>query len=210
MGRSDDVQQSITVQPSTSFRRPSANAALRFASRILTQEPVAGWASLNGEPLGPTTSAESTQYHARWTVLEADVEVTLSSRAPEGTKIRFLKFYRCFNRFAMKCFFHEALMYFRYLVGVCIIDNTNLARLRGTGKNAVMVPEREEFASRYGFRFVCHEVNHSNRKAGNERSFFTTLPRVVNSPLISHVITLHITGLNQVNSTDSDNTMCCE
>jgi hypothetical protein len=31
----------------------------------------------------------------------------------------------------------------------------------------------EEFASRYGFQFVCHEVKHSDRKAGNERSFFT-------------------------------------
>ena len=91
------------------------------------------------------------------------------------SKMRFLKFYRCFNRFTMKCFFHEALMHFHYVAAVCIIDNTNLARLRGTGKNAVMAPEMEEFASRYGFRFVCHEVNHSNRKAGNERSFFTVV-----------------------------------
>ena len=89
------------------------------------------------------------------------------------SKMRFLKFYRSFNRFNMKCFFHEALMHFHYVAMVCIIDNTNLARLRGTGKNAVMVPEMEEFASRYGFRFVCHEIKHSNRKAGNERSFFT-------------------------------------
>ncbi len=89
------------------------------------------------------------------------------------SKMRFLKFYRSFNRFNMKCFFHEALMHFRYAAAVCIIDNTNLARLRGTGKNAVMVPEMEKLASRYGFQFVCHEVKHSNRKAGNERSFFT-------------------------------------
>ncbi len=89
------------------------------------------------------------------------------------SKMRYLKFYRSFNRFAMKCFFHEALMHFGYAAAVCIIDNTSLARLRGTGKNAVMVPEMEEFASRYGFQFVCHEVKHSDRKAGNERSFFT-------------------------------------
>jgi hypothetical protein len=31
----------------------------------------------------------------------------------------------------------------------------------------------EQFARRYGFEFVCHEVGHANRKAGNERSFFT-------------------------------------
>ena len=29
------------------------------------------------------------------------------------------------------------------------------------------------FAERYGFQFRCHEIRHANRKAGNERSFWT-------------------------------------
>lgn len=89
------------------------------------------------------------------------------------SKMRYLKFYRSFNRFAMKCFIHEALTFWGYAAPVCIIDNTNLARLRGTGKNAVITPEMKQFAKQYGFEFVCHEVRHSNRKAGNERSFYT-------------------------------------
>ena len=89
------------------------------------------------------------------------------------SKIRYLKFYRSFNRFRMKCFFHEALVYWGYAAGMCIIDNTNLARLRGTGANAVIVPEMERFADQYGFKFVCHEKGHANRKAGNERGFYT-------------------------------------
>jgi len=89
------------------------------------------------------------------------------------SKIRYLKFYRSFNRFRMKCFFHEALAYWKYAAENCIIDNTNLARLRGTGRNAVMVPEMERFAAQYGFKFVCHEKGHANRKAGNERGFYT-------------------------------------
>jgi hypothetical protein len=88
-------------------------------------------------------------------------------------KVRYLKFYPSFNRFKMKCFFHEALSFWGYAAQVCIIDNTNLACLRGTGKNAVIVPEMEQFAKHYGFKFVCHQVNHPNRKAGNERGFFT-------------------------------------
>jgi transposase len=88
-------------------------------------------------------------------------------------KMRYLKFYRGFNRFKMKCFFHEALSFWGYAAAQCIIDNTNLARLYGTGKNAVMVPEMHQFAKQYGFTFVCHEKGHANRKAGNERSFFT-------------------------------------
>lgn len=89
------------------------------------------------------------------------------------SKRRYLKFYRAFNRFKMKCFFHEALMFWGYAAPDCIIDNTNLARLRGTGSNAVMVPEMEAFGKQYGFRFRCHEIGHPNRKAGEERSFWT-------------------------------------
>jgi hypothetical protein len=89
------------------------------------------------------------------------------------SKRRFLRFYRRFNRFQMKCFLHEALQFWGYAAKICIIDNTNLARLRGTGANAVMVPEMADFAREHGFQFVCHEKGHANRKAGEERSFWT-------------------------------------
>ena len=89
------------------------------------------------------------------------------------SKIRYLKFYMNFKRFKMKCFIHEALDYYKYCAKICIIDNTNLARLSGSGKNAVIVPEMEVFGKKYGFEFVCHSLGHANRKAGNERSFYT-------------------------------------
>jgi hypothetical protein len=91
------------------------------------------------------------------------------------SKRRYLKFYRVFNRFGMKCFLHEALMFWAYAARQCIIDNTNLARWRGTGKQAVIVPEMVSFAARYGFEFLCHELRHSNRKAGEERSFWVAV-----------------------------------
>jgi transposase len=89
------------------------------------------------------------------------------------SKRRYLKFYRVFNRFAMKCFLHEGLMFWGYSAPQCIIDNTNLARLRGAGKGAIIVAEMNSFSRRYGFEFVCHAINHPNRKAGEERSFWT-------------------------------------
>ena len=89
------------------------------------------------------------------------------------SKRRYLKFYRAFNRFAMKCFLHEALMFWGHAAKQCVIDNTNLARLRGSGKQAVIVPEMAAFAERYGFQFLCHAIRHPNRKAGEERSFWT-------------------------------------
>ncbi|MFO8003818.1 helix-turn-helix domain-containing protein [Thioalkalivibrio sp.] len=89
------------------------------------------------------------------------------------SKRRYLRFYRAFNRFRMKCFLHEALSFWGYGARECIIDNTNLARLRGTGQAALIVPEMERFGAAYGFRFLCHEIRHANRKAGEERSFWT-------------------------------------
>ena len=89
------------------------------------------------------------------------------------SKRRYLKFYRAFDRFRMKCFFHQALTFWGYAAGQCIIDNTNLARLRGTGANALIHPEMEAFARQYGFAYHCHALRHANRKAGEERSFWT-------------------------------------
>jgi hypothetical protein len=54
-----------------------------------------------------------------------------------------------------------------------VIDNTNLARLRGSGRQAVIAPEMAAFAQGYGFTFLCHALRHPNRKAGEERSFWT-------------------------------------
>lgn len=89
------------------------------------------------------------------------------------SKRRYLRFYHSFNRFAMKCFLHEGLMFWGSAAKYNIIDNTNLARLRGSGKLAVIVPEMAAFAERYGFQFLCHAIRHPNRKAGEERSFWT-------------------------------------
>ena len=89
------------------------------------------------------------------------------------SKRRYLRFYRAFNRFKMKCFFHQALLYWGYSAPQCLIDNTNLARLCGLGANAVIVPEMEAFSRQLGFVFCCHARGHADRKAGEERSFWT-------------------------------------
>ena len=89
------------------------------------------------------------------------------------SKKRFLQFYRTFTRFKMKCFFYEAFKEIKYAAPTCIVDNTNLVVDYGTGPNAVMHAEMVAFARRYGFTFVAHRIGHSDRKAGEERSFWT-------------------------------------
>jgi len=102
------------------------------------------------------------------------VKVTASSIYLRYSKMLYLKFYLHFQKYDLKCFLHEALQYFGGSANVCIIDNTNLARLRGVGASAIMSADTDEFSKKYGFEFVCHEIKHSNRKAGIERSFCTT------------------------------------
>lgn len=89
------------------------------------------------------------------------------------SKMRYIRFYPNFNRFKMKSFFHEALTYWGYTAETCVIDNTNLAVLYGTGTDAVFHPEMIAFAKRYGLEWLAHEKGHANRKAGTERNFWT-------------------------------------
>lgn len=88
-------------------------------------------------------------------------------------KQRYLKFYPHFRRFEMKCFTYEALKFYKYVAPICVVDNTNLVVLHGTGKNAVFVPEMITLAKDFGFKWFAHEKGHCNRKAGEERSFWT-------------------------------------
>ena len=125
----------------------------------------------------PDKPGEEMQHDTTTYMLEVGkkrIKVVASIIYYRYSKVRYLKFYRSFNRFAMKCFLHEALMFWEYAASECIIDNTNLARLSGTGRRAIIVGEMEQFALKYGFKFICHELKHANRKAGNERSFYTT------------------------------------
>ncbi len=97
--------------------------------------------------------------------------VVCSSIYMRYSKMTYIKFYRSFDRFAMKCFFNEALCFWGCCAKKCVIDNTHLAIWYGTGSRAVFVDEMVSFARHYGFKWVAHEIKHSNRKAGVE-SFF--------------------------------------
>ena len=83
----------------------------------------------------------------------------------------FFQFYPQFRRFECKVFLTEA---FRYLDGVCqrcLIDNTHVVVLKGTGRDMIPVPEMAAFAERFGFPFVAHAVGDANRSARVERMF---------------------------------------
>lgn len=89
------------------------------------------------------------------------------------SKMRYIKYYVRFNRFAMKCFMDEALRFWNYCASMCIIDNTSLAINYGSGRRAIFSKEMVSFGRNYGFEWYAHEIRHSNRKAGTERNFRT-------------------------------------
>ena len=87
------------------------------------------------------------------------------------SRMIFIRLYACFTRFECKVFLTEALQYFGRVASSCMIDNTHVIVLRGTGKDMVPVPEMAAFAERYGFAFVAHELGDANRSARVEGPF---------------------------------------
>ena len=114
-----------------------------------------------------------TSPYLKFKIGKKTVNIVCSALYFRYSKMRYVRFYFNFNRFTMKCFFHEALTFFGYTAKICVIDNTNLAVLHGTGKDAVLNPEMEAFAKNYGFQWLAHEKGHADRKAGEERTFRT-------------------------------------
>ena len=50
-------------------------------------------------------------------------------------------------------------------------SNTSIAIVCGSGSRAQMAPEIEAFEERFGFRFLAHEIMHSDRKGKIERPY---------------------------------------
>jgi len=87
------------------------------------------------------------------------------------SRILFFQMFPRFDRFTCKTFLADALHYIGGACKSCMIDNTHVVVLRGTGREMVPVPEMEAFAERYGFCFHAHEKGDANRSARVERPF---------------------------------------
>lgn len=83
----------------------------------------------------------------------------------------FFQFYPRFTRFECKVFLSDAVQYHDGTCEFCMIDNTHVVVLRGTGKEMVPVPEMEAFSRRLRFAFIAHEKGDANRSARVERPF---------------------------------------
>ena len=87
------------------------------------------------------------------------------------SRMQFIQCYPCFTRFECKIFLTDAISYFDGACGRCMIDNTHIIVLKGSGKDMVPAPEMAAFATRFGFRFEAHEIGDANRSARVEGPF---------------------------------------
>jgi transposase len=87
------------------------------------------------------------------------------------SRMIYMQVYEVFNRFIDKVFLTEAVKFFDGAAKSCMIDNTHVVVVSGTGKNAKMSPEMEAFGKRFGFTFNAHAVGHANRSGRVERPF---------------------------------------
>jgi transposase len=87
------------------------------------------------------------------------------------SRMLFFEFFPTFTRFECKVFLTDAFQYLQGACNTCLIDNTHVVVLRGTGRDMVPVPEMAAFADRYGFHFQAHEKGDAKRSARVERKF---------------------------------------
>ena len=83
----------------------------------------------------------------------------------------FIQFYAKFDRFHCKVFLTDAFKHMGGACRRCVIDNTSIVIACGSGSRAQVSPEIEAFEQRFGFRFLAHEIMHSDRKGKVERPF---------------------------------------
>ena len=87
------------------------------------------------------------------------------------SRMTYSQYSPTFTRFDCKVFLTEGIEYFDGAAQRCMIDNTHVVVLRGTGADMVPVPEMAAFAERFGFTFAAHEVGDANRSARVEGPF---------------------------------------
>lgn len=118
-----------------------------------------------GQEMQHDTSPHQAEVAGRRTLVQSAALALCFSR------MLFFQGYPHFRRFECKVFLTEALTYFEGACGRCMIDNTHLVVLAGSGKQMVPVPEMAAFGQRFGFEFVAHAIGNANRSARVERPF---------------------------------------
>jgi hypothetical protein len=83
----------------------------------------------------------------------------------------YAAYFPTFTRFDAKVFLTRALAFMDGSCRTCVIDNTSVVVVAGSGPGAIFAPDMEELGRHYGFEFMAHKLGHADRKARVERPF---------------------------------------
>src|SRR6266702_604901 len=127
------------------FGYSTLTAWLKRAGIGETVKPPAGHYDFQpGEEMQHDTSP----FHAAIGGVHKAVQIT--SLVVCYSRLLFFQCYPRFRRFECKCFLADAAVYVGGVCLRCMIDNTHVVVLRGTGKDMVPVPEMVAFGERLG------------------------------------------------------------
>lgn len=84
---------------------------------------------------------------------------------------QYAQLYPRWTRFEARVFLTEAVQYLGGTAEQCMLDNSTVIMIGGTGKDAVPAPEMKALADRFDFKFVSHEVGDADRSGRVERPF---------------------------------------
>ena len=129
------------------------------------KEPAGRYPHEPGQEMQHDTSPHPAEIGGR------EQKVQIAGLALAYSRLCFIQLYPRFTRFECKVFLDEALDYIGGVCPVCMIDNTSVIVLRGTGADMVPVPEMASFAEQRGFEFQAHEKGDANRSAVVEGLF---------------------------------------
>jgi transposase len=107
----------------------------------------------------------------RLTLSSKPVSAQCASLVLAYSRLLFVQYYPRFTRFEAKTFLTAALQFFDGAARRCVIDNTSVILAGGAGASARIAPEMAAFAAVFGFAFMAHAINHSDRKGRVERPF---------------------------------------
>jgi transposase len=83
----------------------------------------------------------------------------------------FIQYYPRFTRFEAKAFLDAAFTFMDGTCPRCVIDNSSVIVVAGTGPDATIAPDMRAFGEAYGVSFRAHRLGHADRKARVERPF---------------------------------------
>ncbi|MBW2735591.1 MAG: IS21 family transposase [Deltaproteobacteria bacterium] len=87
------------------------------------------------------------------------------------SRMIYAQCYPTYNRLWARSFLTDALTYFGGAADKCMVDNSSVIVIAGSGPDAIFAAELNALGERFNFGFIAHAIGDANRSARVERPF---------------------------------------